>query len=211
MAIPFVLKFPEYIAVLVIQRYKDKTNFLATISHELKTPLSSTDIALKLFSNEKIGALNKEQQQLVNDLKGENQRPIKLVSELLDLSQAETGNINLNIIPVSLLDMVIYSIEALKAPLQEKKLHIECHDITAKQFIKVDKEKASWVLINILSNAIRYSPEESTTTIQTPLNKMVYWCFLYKIKEQEFLKSFKRTYSSGFIKFLHQTIQKELT
>ncbi|HXD91746.1 MAG TPA: ATP-binding protein, partial [Bacteroidia bacterium] len=143
-----------------------KTNFLATISHELKTPLSSTDIALKLLSNEKIGALNKEQQQLVNDLKGENQRLIKLVSELLDLSQAETGNINLNIMPVSLLDMVAYSIEALKALLQEKKLHIECLDITDKQFIKVDKEKASWVLINILSNAIRYSPEESTITIQ---------------------------------------------
>lgn len=143
-----------------------KTNFLATISHELKTPLSSTDIALKLLSNEKIGTLNKEQQQLVNDLKGENQRLIKLVSELLDLSQAETGNINLNITPVSLLDMVTYSVEALKAPLQEKKLHIECVDIAAKQLIKVDKEKASWVLINIISNAIRYSPEESTIIIK---------------------------------------------
>ena len=62
--------------------------------------------------------------------------------------------------------MVTYSIEALKSPLQEKKLHIECINITAKQFIKVDKEKASWVLINILSNAIRYSLEESTITIK---------------------------------------------
>jgi signal transduction histidine kinase len=148
-----------------------KTNFLATISHELKTPLSSTDIALKLLSNEKIGPLNKEQQQLLNDLKGENQRLIKLVSELLDLSQAETGNINLNIMPVSLLDMVNYSISALKAPLQEKKLHVECKDITAEQVIKVDKEKASWVLINILSNAIRYSPEQSVITMQAHKHK----------------------------------------
>lgn len=143
-----------------------KTNFLATISHELKTPLSSTDIALKLLSNEKIGLLNKEQQQLVNDLKGENQRLIKLVSELLDLSQAETGNINLNISTVSLTDIINYTLEALKTPLQEKKLKAECIGITTNQLIKADKEKAAWVLINILSNAIRYSPEQSIITIQ---------------------------------------------
>ena len=143
-----------------------KTNFLATISHELKTPLSSTDIALKLLSNEKIGSLNTEQLQLVSDLKGENQRLIKLVSELLDLSQAETGNINLNISSVSLIDIVNYTLEALKTPLQEKKLHTECIDIQANQLIKADKEKAAWVLINILSNAIRYSPEQSIITIQ---------------------------------------------
>ena len=143
-----------------------KTNFLATISHELKTPLSSTDIALKLLSNEKIGPLNKEQQQLVNDLKGENQRLIKLVSELLDLSQAETGNINLNIGSVSIIDIVNYTLEALKTPLQEKKLQTECIGIEANQLIKADKEKVAWVLINILSNAIRYSPEQSIITIR---------------------------------------------
>ena len=114
----------------------------------------------------KIGSLNKEQQQLVNDLKGENQRLIKLVSELLDLSQAETGNINLNISSVSLIDIVNYTLEALKTPLQEKKLQVECIGIKPDRLIKVDKEKAAWVLINILSNAIRYSPEQSIITIQ---------------------------------------------
>jgi len=148
-----------------------KTNFLATISHELKTPLSSTDIALKLLSNDKIGALNKEQKQIVTDLKGENQRLIKLVSELLDLSQAETGNINLTISNVSLKDVIQYAIDTLKTPIQEKKLHIDWIDVTERQIIKADKEKAVWVLVNILSNAIRYSPEQAAIVIKTNTEK----------------------------------------
>jgi len=148
-----------------------KTNFLATISHELKTPLSSTDIALKLLSNDKIGTLNKEQKQIVTDLKGENQRLIKLVSELLDLSQAETGNINLTISAISLKEVIQYAIDTLKAPIQEKKLHIDWDDVSETQTIKADKEKAVWVLVNILSNAIRYSPEQGTITIKALIEK----------------------------------------
>ena len=148
-----------------------KTNFLATISHELKTPLSSTDIALKLLSNDKIGVLNKEQQQIVTDLKGENQRLIKLVSELLDLSQAETGNINLTISNVPLKEVAQYAIDTLKTPIQEKKLRIDWETVTEKQIIKADKEKAVWVLVNILSNAIRYSPEQGTVVIKVTNEK----------------------------------------
>lgn len=148
-----------------------KTNFLATISHELKTPLSSTDIALKLLSNDKIGVLNEEQKQIVTDLKGENQRLIKLVSELLDLSQAETGNINLTISTISVKEVVQYAIDTLKAPIQEKKLKVDWADITETQTIKADKEKAVWVLVNILSNAIRYSPEQAAIIIKTNIEK----------------------------------------
>ncbi|HEX7413664.1 MAG TPA: ATP-binding protein, partial [Bacteroidia bacterium] len=148
-----------------------KTNFLATISHELKTPLSSTDIALKLLSNDKIGALNEEQRQIVTDLKGENQRLIKLVGELLDLSQAETGNINLIISNVSVKEVVQYAIDTLKTPIQEKKLKIDWAGITEKQTIKADKEKAVWVLVNILSNAIRYSPEQTVIAIKANTEK----------------------------------------
>ena len=126
---------------------------------------------MKLLSNDKIGALNKEQKQIVIDLKGENQRLIKLVSELLDLSQAETGNINLTISNVSLKEVVQYAIDTLKTPIQEKNLHIDWADVTEKQTIKADKEKAVWVLVNILSNAIRYSPEQATITIKATIEK----------------------------------------
>jgi NtrC-family two-component system sensor histidine kinase KinB len=143
-----------------------KTNFLATISHELKTPLSSTNIALKLLGNEKIGSLNAEQQKLVQDINNENQRLIKLVSELLDMSQVETGKINLNISASSLYEIIDYSLDALKTLIQEKNIRIKKEGFTMPIEIKADKEKSIWVLMNVLSNAIRYSPDNSLITIR---------------------------------------------
>ena len=78
-----------------------KTNFMATISHELKTPLASSDFSLKLMEDERIGSLNEEQKQLVQSLKRDNQRLLRILSELLDLSQVEAGKMQVNIETVS--------------------------------------------------------------------------------------------------------------
>src|SRR4030095_16352938 len=70
-----------------------KTNFIATISHELKTPLASSDFSLKLLEDERNGELNPEQKELVKNIKSDNQRLLRILSELLDLSQVESGRI----------------------------------------------------------------------------------------------------------------------
>lgn len=142
-----------------------KTNFLATISHELKTPLASTDIGLKLLENPKFGTLQEEQKNIITDLKKDNQRLIKLVSELLDVTQAEAGNINLNIGSVEVREIINYAIETVKNQANEKGVMIQVNMPADMQPIKADKEKAAWVLVNILSNAIRYSPEKETITV----------------------------------------------
>ena len=76
---------------------KAKTNFIATISHELKTPISSIKLSLKLLSDERIGHLNQEQQQLIGNIMEDSQRLLTITGELLDLAQVETGHIQLNI------------------------------------------------------------------------------------------------------------------
>ncbi len=136
-----------------------KTNFLATISHELKTPLASTDIGLKLLENNRTGSLTTDQKEIVQDLKRDNQRLIRLVSELLDLTQAEAGNINLNMVSVRAEEVVHYAVETVKNQAKEKKVEVVIEMPDPSPMIKADKEKAAWVLINLLSNAIRYSPD----------------------------------------------------
>jgi signal transduction histidine kinase len=74
-----------------------KTNFIATVSHELKTPLASSDFSLKLLEDERVGSLTSEQKELVQSLKDDNKRLLRILSELLDLSQVESGKIQLNI------------------------------------------------------------------------------------------------------------------
>ncbi len=72
-----------------------KTNFIATISHELKTPIASIKMSLKLLEDERIGNLNVEQKKLVSHIKDDSQRLLSITGELLDLAQVETGKITL--------------------------------------------------------------------------------------------------------------------
>lgn len=139
---------------------KAKTNFIATISHELKTPISSIKLSLKLLSDERIGNLNDEQLQLVGNIKEDSQRLLSITGELLDLAQVETGHIQLNIQssdPKAILD---YSLEAVKIPARQKQVTIKVEMADIIPFILADQEKTAWVLINLLSNALRYSPEK---------------------------------------------------
>jgi NtrC-family two-component system sensor histidine kinase KinB len=142
-----------------------KTNFLATISHELKTPLASSDIGLKLLQYDKTGNLTEQQLEIISDLQKDNQRLIKLVSELLDLSQAETGNINLTINSTSAKEIIEFAVNSMKQQANDKNVSIEMKLDENIKPINADKEKASWVLINLLSNAIRYSPSNDKIII----------------------------------------------
>jgi len=74
-----------------------KTNFIATISHELKTPLASSNFGIKLLEDERVGSLSAEQKDLIEQLKQDNQRMLKILSELLNLAQVETGNLEINL------------------------------------------------------------------------------------------------------------------
>ncbi len=138
-----------------------KTNFLATISHELKTPLGSADLGLKLLANPKTGELNELQKEIVDDLHKENARLLKLVSELLDMSQAETGNINLTMTDVDVNETADEVIMSMRQQATDKGIALIKDVLPDISKIKADKEKSSWVLINLISNAIRYSPPGS--------------------------------------------------
>ena len=134
-----------------------KTNFIATISHELKTPLASSDFSLKLLEDERVSKLSNEQKELIGNLKRDNQRMLKILSELLNLSQVEAGRIQLNLKKVSPVEIVENAIQAVTTSAKEKEVIIEKiygNDLPA---INADADKTSWVLNNFLTNAIKYS------------------------------------------------------
>jgi signal transduction histidine kinase len=142
-----------------------KTNFLATISHELKTPLGSADLGLKLLGNRKTGELNELQREIVHDLQKENARLLKLVSELMDMSQAETGNINLTLTEVDVNETAEDVIASLRQQANDKSITLIKDVPPDLSKIIADKEKSAWVFINLISNSIRYSPPGSEITL----------------------------------------------
>ncbi|MBK9636850.1 MAG: HAMP domain-containing protein [Bacteroidetes bacterium] len=143
-----------------------KTNFIATISHELKTPISAIKASLQLLENKGTGILNEEQKQLTESIKEDSNRLLKITSELLNLSQVETGNIQLNIQPSDPSQILQYALEAVRIPAEQKSITLNVSADENLPPIKADSEKAAWVLINLLTNAIRYSPEKSQVIIK---------------------------------------------
>jgi len=138
-----------------------KTNFMATISHELKTPLSSIKMSTKLLSDERVGHINAEQKKLIENIDEDARRLLKITSELLDLAQVETGNIQLKKQLVSPTEIIEYANNALKFQAEQKQIKIEINAGPDLPKINCDYEKTAWVMVNLLSNAIKYSPENS--------------------------------------------------
>jgi NtrC-family two-component system sensor histidine kinase KinB len=148
-----------------------KTNFIATVSHELKTPLASSDFSLKLLEDERVGTLTAEQKELVQSLKDDNKRLLRILSELLDLSQVESGKIQLNIQPIQAGILVRRAIESVQNVAKEKNISIKEELRETLPDIKVDTDKTVWVLNNFLTNAIRYSSRDSDVIIEVDKKK----------------------------------------
>jgi two-component system, NtrC family, sensor histidine kinase KinB len=142
-----------------------KTNFIATISHELKTPLASSDFSLKLLEDERVSKLSASQKELVENLKQDNKRMLKILSELLNMSQVEAGRIQLNIKNVHPSEIIGNAIQAVAVSAKEKEITIK--DTATKDLppIQADADKTTWVLNNFLTNAIKYSFNKSSVEV----------------------------------------------
>ena len=142
-----------------------KTNFIATISHELKSPLASSDFSIKLLEDERIGQLTSEQKDLVHQLKEDNQRMLRILSELLNMAQVEAGKIQLNIADVKPGTIADTAIAAVSNTAKEKNITIQRNYDENTGMVKADAEKTGWVLNNFLTNAIKHSPSEAVITV----------------------------------------------
>ena len=146
-----------------------KTNFIATISHELKTPIASIKMSAQLLTDARIGNVNREQEELVKSITDDADRLLKITSELLNMSQVETGHIQLKIEPVSPDIIIDNATNTVSALAQQKNIAIRISKNTNGNKIMTDPEKTAWVLTNFLTNAVKYSPEDAEIELTTSL------------------------------------------
>ncbi|MET7259302.1 ATP-binding protein [Dyadobacter fermentans] len=164
---------PRSIGHVIILRnvtpYKEldfaKTNFIANVSHELKTPISSIKITLDLLRNERVGDTNEEQRSLLDSIREDADRLLKITGELLNITQVESGKIQLNIAGTSPSEIVRYAIAANETQAESRDIHLQIEDKGVQSSILADSEKTAWVLTNLVSNAIRYSYDHSSIRI----------------------------------------------
>jgi len=143
-----------------------KTNFIATISHELKIPLFAITMSTQLLEDKRIGDLNDDQAEILLTINKNTERLLKITGELLNLSQIETGQIQLKKELVLPENLIVKAIQAVKQQAIQKNITIK--EVHGKDLppVTLDDEKTVWVLINFLNNAIKFSPEDSTVAVK---------------------------------------------
>ena len=147
-----------------VERMKDE--FISIASHELRTPLTSIMGYVSLLLAGEVGALTEEQQSFLQIVDSNAERLIGLVHELLDMSRIESGRIQLTLHPVDLREVVQAVCTDLRTVSRSK------HIATVVQLplepirVQADRARLIQVLTNLLSNAYKYSPENTTVTIQ---------------------------------------------
>ena len=134
-----------------------KTDLVATVSHELKTPLTSVRMALHLLLEKTIGALNPKQDELLEAARDDTERLLRILNNLLDLARLEEdADLQKESVPPALLLQAASEEMAAKAP--AKKLSIECAPDPDLPAVLVDKQRISHVFTNLITNAVKHSP-----------------------------------------------------
>jgi PAS domain S-box-containing protein len=142
-----------------------KNQFVATVSHEFRNPLTSIVMAIELLLSRKKVQFTGEDLALAQVIRDDAQRLTQLVSNLLNLSKLQEGEIKMELENASVAEMASMAIGPLQLQLQEKNITLITKIPEDLPEIYVDATKATWILTNLVGNAIRYTPVGGEITI----------------------------------------------
>jgi NtrC-family two-component system sensor histidine kinase KinB len=156
-----------------VTRFKNldrmKSEFIATVSHELRTPLTSINMAVDILSQEVLGGVNEPQKDMLATAKDDCERLTKLVKELLDLSRLESGKYELKRESINLRSVVEEALKPLRLQFREKGIRLETDIAQDTPEVPGDHQQLSWVITNLVSNALRYTPADGVVTIHSDI------------------------------------------
>ncbi len=143
-----------------------KTEFLAHVSHELRTPMASIQEGTHLLLDEIPGPLVQEQRTILRIMADSSKRLIHLISTILDLSKMEAGMMEYRIVPVELHRIAEISMNKVRLLADSKHVQLMLDSIGERTWVKADASRLEQVLDNLLSNALKFSPEGGVVKVQ---------------------------------------------
>jgi signal transduction histidine kinase len=152
-----------------VTRFKDldrlKSDFIATVSHEFRTPLTSINMTIDILSQQILGATTPQQQELLANAKDDCERLTKLVKELLDLSRLESGRYEMKLEPIHLPHLLDLALKPLQLPFKEKMIDLETKVDSTLPILWGDQQQLIWVITNLVNNALRYTQENGRVSV----------------------------------------------
>jgi NtrC-family two-component system sensor histidine kinase KinB len=144
---------------------KFKTDWVATVSHELKTPLTSVRLAVHVLLEEVVGPLEPKQVELLLEARENTERLFKLIEQLLALAKLEDGRALLELEPVDPRVLLQSAIDDAHARAEDKRIELKLEMAEALPHIKVDAMRLGRALANLVDNAITYTPSGGSITL----------------------------------------------
>ncbi|WP_373899488.1 ATP-binding protein [Haloimpatiens sp. FM7315] len=145
---------------------KVRADFVSSISHEFKTPITSLTFGASLLKNDKLGGLNDKQLEIVDTIQEEAYRLSELVTDLLKLSKVECEKPIFNMNNFNMKDAVLKSVAEFKTVAEKKAVNFDYNFLDNLKDVKGDFEKITWVLNNLISNAIKFTTKDGKITIR---------------------------------------------
>ena len=152
----------------ITERKRLENEFISLVSHELKTPMTSTIGALDLLNSGQLGTLSDRGQQILKVAIRNIERLIRLVSDILDLERIKSGKITIDPIDCDLQPLLIQAIETMQA--MAKKAQVKLLLDPCNISLRLDPDRILQTLTNLLSNGIKFTEPGGTVKLKATIN-----------------------------------------
>ena len=143
-----------------------KSSFLNVASHELRTPVTPIKGYLQMLLNEKIGSITEEQKKILKIIQRNTNRLDHLIQDILDISRLESGTMRFIPEKTDVKTMVEETVETMQSSADVKNIKINLELKDDIPTLTIDKERIKQVIINLLNNAIKFSPDNSSINVK---------------------------------------------
>ena len=150
-----------------------KSNFIANISHELRTPLTHIKGYLELFSDGNLGPLSEAQTNALKVLKRSSERLEIQVEDLIHFASASRGEFTIQIAPFNLEQLFEDIHQRYRTKVDEKQIDLQISIPPRHLSIMADLEKISWVLIQLMDNAIKFTSPGGRVTLSAEIEQSI--------------------------------------
>ncbi|TNE34548.1 MAG: PAS domain-containing sensor histidine kinase [Alphaproteobacteria bacterium] len=156
----------EVTAKKALESARAKNTFLANMSHELRTPLNAVIGFAEMISLETFGPINEKYHEYVTDILNSGRHLLSLIEDILDIARIESDKIPIEIVSTPLKTMIADAFVLVQAHAEEKRLEMIGTRVMEDINLAVDPTRCLQILVNILGNAVKFTPEGGTIGIE---------------------------------------------